>query len=162
MKINEKINDLLNKQVTSELFSANLYMSAASWCKVNKFNGVAAWLYKHGKEERSHADAFMEFTNEYGGCIEFQMVPKPTTEFKKGIREIFQLIAAHEDKVTNQINAIAELCLELKDHSTYTFVQKYCAEQLEEMAIARENLDYLALIEDFDLFLFDRELNSKI
>ena len=33
---------------------------------------------------------------------------------------------------------------------------------LEEMAIARENLDYLALIEDCDLFLFDRELNSKV
>ena len=161
MKINEKINELLNNQVTNELFSANLYLSAASWCKLNHFNGAAAWLYKHGKEERTHADAFMEFANEYGGCIEFQVIPKPKTDFK-GIREVFQLIAAHEDRVTAQINKIAELCLELKDQNTYTFIQKYVAEQLEEMAGAREHLDYLALIEDCDLFLFDRELNSKV
>ena len=77
------------------------------------------------------------------------------------VREIFTAIAQHEDKVTAQINKIAETCLTLKDQNTYTFVQKYVAEQLEEMAVARENLDYLALIEDCDLFLFDRELNSK-
>ena len=160
MKINEKINELLNNQVTNELFSANLYLSAASWCKLNHFNGAAAWLYKHGKEERTHADAFMEFANEYGGCIEFQPIPRPAIKFKD-IREVFQLIATHEDRVTAQINKIAELCLELKDQNTYTFIQKYVAEQLEEMATARENLDYLTLIEDCDLFLFDRALNNK-
>ena len=160
MKINSKINELLNNQVTNELFSANLYLSAASWCKVNHFNGAAAWLYKHGKEERTHADAFMEFANEYGGCIEFQAIPRPATEFKD-IREVFTLIAGHEDKVTAQINKIAELCLELKDQNTYTFVQKYCAEQLEEMAGAREHLDFLYLIEDCDLFLFDEKLRNE-
>ena len=123
MKINEKINELLNNQVTNELFSANLYLSAASWCKVNNFNGAAAWLYKHGKEERTHADAFMEFANEHGGCIEFQVIPKPATTFK-GIREMFQLIATHEDRVTAQINKIAELCLELKDQKYLHFYSK--------------------------------------
>ena len=102
----------------------------------------------------------MEFANEYGGCITFQPIPKPATEFKD-IRQVFTLIAGHEDKVTAQINRIAELCLELKDQNTYTFIQKYVAEQLEEMAGAREHLDYLALIEDCDLFLFDRELKEE-
>jgi ferritin len=160
MKIQETINKLLNDQVVNEQYSANLYLSAASWCKVNRFNGAAAWLYKHGKEERTHADAFMEFANEYGGCITFQAIPCPPSKFKD-VREIFTTIAQHEDKVTAQINKIAETCLTLKDQNTYTFAQKYVAEQLEEMAVARENLDYLALIEDCDLFLFDRELNSK-
>ena len=160
MKINETVNDLLNDQVTNELFSAQLYFSAAGWCKRNSFNGAADWLYKHGKEELTHSHAFMEFTDEYGGCISLQVVPKPKSDWKN-IREIFTLIAQHEDKVTTQIKEIANACLTAREHGVYTFVQKYNAEQLEEMAVSREHLDYLNIISDKDLFLFDEKLRKE-
>ena len=157
MKITERVNALLNEQVKNEIFSAHIYFSAANWCKVNKFNGAADWLYKHAKEELKHSQAFMEFTTEFGGCIEMMPIPAPEVKFK-GIREIFKLIAAHEDRVTGQIHKIAEVCLEEKEQGVYTFIQKYVAEQLEEMATARLNLDYLDLLPDSNLFLFDDKL----
>ena len=47
----EKLQKVLNEQITAELWSANLYLSMSFYMKKDGFDGFAHWMYKQYQEE---------------------------------------------------------------------------------------------------------------
>jgi ferritin len=158
--ISSKIEAALNRQIDLEGFTSMYYLSMASWAEVKGYNGVAKFLYHHSDEERMHMLKLFKYINDRGGHAIVPGLDAPQTLYAS-INEIFDIVLSHEIKVSNEINALVELCIQEKDYTTHNFLQWYVAEQIEEETLARNVLDKLKLIGDDKggMYLFDRDLD---
>lgn len=159
--ISSRIETALNRQIDLEGFSSMYYLAMASWAQVKGYNGVAAFLYNHSDEERTHMLKLFHYINDRGGHGEVPAFAAPQKEFKN-IQEVFDIVLSHEIKVSNEINALVELCIQEKDYTTHNFLQWYVAEQIEEETLARNIIDKLKLIgeDKGGMYLFDRDLQG--
>lgn len=157
------IEKALNQQISKEANSSQLYLSMANWAEQNGLSGISQFLYAHADEERMHMLKLIKFVNERGGKAEIPAIEKPKNKFKS-IEELFNDLLAHEIMVTNSINEIVHLCIEVKDYTTHNFMQWYVAEQLEEEALARNILDKIKIIgnDKGGLYLLDRDIVKMI
>ena len=159
--ISSKIEAALNRPIDLEGFSSMYYLAMASWCEVKGYNGVAKFLYHHSDEERMHMLKLFKYINDRGGHALVPGLDAPPKAYNS-IHEIFETILSHEIKVSNEINALVELCIQEKDYTTHNFLQWYVAEQIEEETLARNVLDKLKLIGDDKggMYLLDRDLEA--
>ena len=156
--ISIKITELLNRQVSLESESSNVYLAMASWCEVKGYGGIAAFLYHHSDEERMHMLKLVHFINDRGGHALVPAIGKVKHEYKSA-NEIFESIYSHEKKVTGEINNLVDQCLKEKDYTTHNFLQWYVSEQIEEESLARTLIDKLNMIgnDKSGMYLFDKE-----
>lgn len=159
--ISEKIEAALNRQIDLEGYSSMYYLAMASWCEVKGYNGVAQFLYQHSDEERMHMLKLFRYINDRGGWAVVPPFAAPQKDFTS-IHEIFDIVHSHEVKVSNEINALVELCIQEKDYTTHNFLQWYVTEQIEEESLARNLIDKLKLIgeDKGGMYLFDRDLGG--
>lgn len=159
--LSNKIEKMLNSQVSIEAESSQFYLAMASWAETQGFNGTAKFLFQHSDEERTHMLKLIHFINERGGHAIIPELSKPDANFTS-LGKIFQKVLDHEIKVTEHINEIVGKCLEEKDYTTHNFMQWYVSEQIEEESLARDILDKLNMIgnDKGGLYLFDRDLEN--
>ena len=159
--ISSKIEAALNRQVDLEAYSSMYYLSMAAWCEVKGYNGIAQFLYHHSDEERMHMLKLFRYINDRGGHAVVPGLESPHKDFQS-IQAIFEIVHSHEVKVSNEINALVELCMQEKDYTTHNFLQWYVTEQIEEESLARNILDKLKLIgeDKGGMYLFDRDLGT--
>ncbi len=159
--LHDTICKALNEQILLEGQSSHTYLTMAVWAETQGFDGVAEFLYAHAEEEREHMLKLMRFVNERGGVAQVPTVQAGATDYN-GLRAVFESILSHETRVTECINNLVDLCLQAKDYTTHNFMQWFVSEQIEEEALARKNLDKLALAGDDDgaMYLFDRDIGT--
>ncbi|WP_445748373.1 ferritin [Polaribacter sp.] len=157
------IEEALNKQITVEAQSSQIYLAMASWAEVLGFEGVAQFMYAHSDEERMHMLKLVKFINERGGHAKISALEAPPTQFGS-FKEMFQELFNHEVKVSASINDLVDICLTEKDYATHNFLQWYVSEQIEEEALARNILDKIKLIGDDKggFYLFDNDIKLLI
>jgi ferritin len=158
--ISKIVESELNKQIQSEGYSSQLYLSMACWAERQGLAGVADFMYKHSDEERFHMLKLVKYINERGGQSVVPSLNEPPRDFST-LRAMFEELLAHEMEITNKINELVNLTLQEKDYTTHNFLQWYVSEQLEEEALARAILDKLKIIGDErggGLYMFDRDI----
>ena len=161
--LSKKIEEALNKQVTVEASSSQVYLAMASLAETLGFEGVATFMYAHSDEEREHMLKLIKFINERGGHAKVSQLQAPQAEFGS-FKEMFESLFQHEVKVYKSINDLVDITLQEKDYATHNFLQWYVSEQIEEEALARNILDKIKLIGDDKggLYLFDNDVKSLI
>ena len=161
--LSKKIEEALNKQVTIEAESSQVYLSMASWAENLGFEGVSQFMYAHSDEERQHMLKLVKFINERGGHAKISDLAAPPTEFGS-FKDMFQNLFDHEVMVSKSINDLVDISLQEKDYATHNFLQWYVSEQIEEEALARNILDKINLIGDDKggFYLFDNDIKQLI
>jgi len=161
--LSKTIEEALNKQVTIEAESSQIYLAMASWAETLGFEGVATFMYAHSDEEREHMLKLVKFINERGGHAKVSTLNAPSPEYGS-FKEMFQTLFEHEVMVSNSINELVHISLQEQDYATHNFLQWYVAEQIEEEALARNILDKINLIGDDKggLYLFDNDVKQLI
>ncbi|QNM86041.1 ferritin [Polaribacter pectinis] len=161
--LSAKIQDALNKQVTIEAESSQVYLAMASWAETQGFEGVSQFMYAHSDEERMHMLKMVKFINERGGHAKVSALTAPPSEFGS-FKEVFQTLFEHEVFVSKSINDLVHITLEERDYATHNFLQWYVSEQIEEEALARNILDKINLIGDdkSGFYLFDNDIKQLI
>jgi ferritin len=162
MKINKKVEDVLNKQVNAEFWSAYLYLSMSAWCESKGFKGFASWMLVQFKEETSHALKIMNFVISRSGEIKLQPIKAVETSWTSFLN-LFEETYKHECKVTEMINSCYEVATTEKDYATATMLQWFINEQTEEENNALEIADKLKLIGEKSggIFYLDKKLGSR-
>ena len=161
--LTSKIEAALNKQVTVEAESSQIYLAMASWAENLGFEGVSQFMYAHSDEEREHMLKLIKFINERGGHAKVSQLSAPPTEFGS-FKDMFQNLFDHEVMVSETINNLVDVSLQEKDYATHNFLQWYVSEQIEEEALARNILDKINLIGDDKggFYLFDNDIKQLI
>ena len=161
--LSSTIEKALNKQVTLEAASSQIYLAMASWAETQGFEGVAQFMYAHSDEEREHMLKLVKFINERGGHAKISELAAPPIEFGS-FKDMFQELFNHEVAVSKSINDLVDISLQEKDYATHNFLQWYVSEQIEEEALARNILDKINLIGDdkSGFYLFDNDIKQLI
>jgi ferritin len=159
--ISKKVEQAINDQIKKEEYSSRLYLSMASWCQKNGYQGAAAFLYKHSDEERMHELKLVHYLNDRSGYAVLQEIEQPPFEFKS-LHQLFQDVLKHEEFITASINELYFIATSEKDYTTGNFLQWFINEQLEEENLVNSILDKMALAGDdkSGLFLIDKELGG--
>lgn len=162
MRFNKNVEEILNKQINAEIWSAYLYLSMSSFLAQKGYSGFANWMRVQYQEEMSHALKIFDYIISRGGNAKLTPIAAVETEWK-GIHEIFESTYEHECKVTDMINACYEVATKERDHATANMLQWFIDEQVEEEESAIEILDKLKMIGDkgAGLYLLDRELGAR-
>lgn len=161
MIFKEKIESALNAQVKLEADASMKYLAMASWAETQGFNGVANFFYNQSDEERIHMLKLVKFINERGGKSLIPALEKPQNSYES-LQDVFSTFLKSEQTVTESVNKIVGLCLEIKDYTVHNFMQWYISEQAEEEALARTILDKFKIIgnDTGGLYLFDRDIEK--
>ena len=160
--IDKKMLQALNEQVNHEFYAAYLYLSMSAYFASENFKGFANWLRKQANEEVEHAMKIFDHINERGDKVVLTQIETPKEKWKSPL-EAFTDAYKHEQKVTGLIHKLVDLATKVKDHASYSFLQWYVNEQVEEEAQTLEIVDKLKMIKDHTsgLLLLDKELGSR-
>jgi ferritin len=158
-----RVEEALNKQIKAELTAQHTYLSMASYFYDQDMTGFARWLRHHADEEEFHAMKIYDFIHDRGGRAKLLGVDAAKTDWSSPL-EVLQDALKHEQHVTDLINKLVELASAENDHATFSFLQWYVDEQVEEEAIVQAIIHDLERIGDFKpmLVTLDRELGRQV
>lgn len=161
--INKKIQDALNRQINSELYSAYLYMSMSAYFEAANLKGFANWMRIQIQEEMLHVRKFYDFILQRGGRVVLAKIDGPPTDWTSPLK-VFEDGLKHEELVTKLINDLVTLSNAEKDHATFNFLQWFVNEQVEEESSFNDVLQKLRIIgkDGGALFMLDKELALRV
>lgn len=161
-KISAEVYDLLNDQINKELYSAYLYLSIADYYKDAGLDGYANFYMIQAQEERDHALIFRNYllTNDLVPVL--KPIDAPDKKFNN-FMDPLQAAYAHEQYVTDLINAIYKQANAAGDYRTCQFLQWFIDEQMEEEDTARDMITKMELFgEDrHSLYELDNQLKQR-
>jgi ferritin len=162
MELSKKLQDALNAQIKEELFSSYIYLSMAAYCESINLAGFAHWMRSQSQEELEHALKFFGYVHERGGRVELEALDKPPFEFEGPI-DVFVKTLEHEQFISSRIADLYALAIEEKDYASFSVLQWFIDEQVEEEQNAGEILDMLKMIGDKGqgLIMLDRQLAQR-
>ena len=139
-RISKNLQNALNKQITLEAFSAQIYLMLACWADDNRLDGIKSFMMKHSQEERVHMAEIIEYIQERGGSVKIEAIQKPGPE-PKNVLQCFEAVLKQEIENTESIYKIVKMCMDEEDWATWNFLQWLVMEQREEEKLALDLLD---------------------
>lgn len=131
VKISKRILQLLNEQIVMETNASSYYLSVASWCKVNGYDGAACFFRAHSAEERDHMLKIIQYLNELRIHAKIPKIDQPPQNMKT-LEQVCKTALENERKVTKSINKIIDTAQKENDHRTNVFLEWFVNEQIEE------------------------------
>lgn len=160
--MSEKMTAALNKQINEELYSNYIYLAMAAYMEDLDLDGMAHWMRMQAQEEYLHAMKLFDYMNERGARVILSELAAPPSEWDNPVA-CFQAALDHEQFMTKNINTLADLAIEQRDHATNNIMQWYVSEQVEEEASVDSIVKKLKMMgaDGHALFIMDRELASR-
>ena len=160
--MNTTVLNAINEQINSDFEASYTYLAMAAYCERQRFTGAAKWLRLQSDEERLHGLKLFDFVLARDGAVSLKAIDQPAASFDS-LTAVFEQTLTHEQKVTQQINGLYELCFREKAFAEMTELQWFLTEQVEEEKSAREIVAKLRLVKNdpgstLDL---DRELGAR-
>ncbi len=143
--INEKVYDLLNKQVNFEIASAYVYLEISNFFVDKGLDGFAHWFKLQAGEEMEHAEKIMEYIQDNDLKVVLEAIPAPNNSYEDPI-DAANMFLSHELEVTAAIHNIYEAALEEKDYRSRQFLDWFVEEQNEEEANAHDMIGKLEYV----------------
>lgn len=131
MKISRNMEKLFNNQIAMEASASNYYLAMASWSEITGYEGASSFLYQQADEERQHMLKIIHYLNNLGVPAKIPAIKEPASSFSS-LESIFKAALKSEQSVTQAINKMVELAQKEKDHSSYSFLQWFVTEQIQE------------------------------
>jgi len=162
MMITKIMQDAINAQITRELYSANLYLAISAYYHSLNLNGFANWMRIQAQEEMQHGMKFFDYLLSRDGKVVLGQIQAPPTEWDNPLAA-FEAALEHERYITKNINDLADLSFDQKDHASSNMLQWFVNEQVEEEATTGEIVDRMKLAGDAKtpLFMLDSELKAR-
>lgn len=160
--VKEKIEKAINMQINVEMYSSYLYLSMATYFRVNNFNGFSKWMEVQSKEEWGHAMKFYDYMIDRRNKPVLLAIEAPKEEWKSPL-DAFVEAYKHEQKVTDMINDLVDLAIKENDHATNNMLQWFVTEQVEEESNTSTISQRLKMIGDSTggLMYLDHELGKR-
>ena len=153
--ISEKMNDLLNEQITKEFYSSYLYRQMSGWFAQRGLSVLEAWFKDQAQEEEEHALRLIDYVLKAGGDLRLGAIEAPPHEFDSALQIVEQTLQ-HGQNVTRSIHALAAQADIDKDYPTRSYLQWYIDEQVEEEATVGELVQLAKMAGDQLLMLEHR------
>jgi ferritin len=125
--------DKLNEQIGHEYAAHQQYVAAAVHYDAQTLPRLAQFFYAQALEERNHAMMMVQYLLDQGVDPVIPGIDAPQNAFAD-IVEPVRIALAQEQRVTEQINALAAVARAEGDYAGEQFMQWFIKEQVEEVA----------------------------
>src|SRR6185437_378075 len=129
----------LNEQIANEFAAHQQYVACAVYYDSQALPQLARFFYRQALEERGHAMMMVQFLLDTGAEVTTPGVAEPRSRFADLV-EPLALALDQEQRVSEQINALAATAREAGDYTSEQFVQWFIKEQVEEISTMGELL----------------------
>jgi ferritin len=144
--LSDNLLQALNEQMNYEFYTSQAYLSMASYCAYQGFDGFANFFEVQSEEERFHAMKIYRFIHSLGKHAVLSGMEDPLKAFDS-IRDAFEKGYEQEKEVTKRIYALADIALNEREHATIHFLKWFIDEQVEEEAMFDNIVHKLKLID---------------
>jgi bacterioferritin B len=145
----------LNAQIANEFAAHQQYVACAIFYDSEALPQLARFFYRQALEERGHALMMVRYLLDTDAVVKTPGVKEPRSLFAD-IVEPIALALEQEQRVSEQINALAATARDEGDYTSEQFVQWFIKEQVEEVAtmsgllrVVERSREDSASIEDF-------------
>ncbi len=158
----DRLQDAINQQINSEMYSAHLYLSMAAYFETLSLTGFAHWMRMQFEEETSHALKLFDYVNDRNGRVALRAIEQPPVEFESP-HSVMRLALEHERLVTNMINDLYTLAVSERDYPSHVLLEWFVSEQVEEEKALTEIVDHMDIIRDdgAGLLILDARLGDR-
>jgi bacterioferritin B len=157
--ISTRLNTKINEQVGHELSASHQYVAIATFFDQAALPELAKHYYAQALEERDHAMRLVKIVLDMDGTLKIPAVPAPQMAFKNSL-EAVQLAYKGEEKVTAQINALADIAVADKNHLVKNALDWFVNEQREEMTSAGTLVQMVKRAGESGMFFVERFLKD--
>ena len=161
----QEVCDLMNRQITEELYSAYLYLNFSDFFAETDLDGYAHWFRVQAAEELAHAMRIVRFLLENGLQVRLYEIPAPAYIVPNRVTVPDLLAAAleHEKEITARIHQLIEVASRADDLRTVNFLDWFVNEQTEEEINASNLIRQYELYgaDPAGLIILDRELANR-
>ena len=123
----------LNAQIGNEFGAHQQYVACAVYYDSEALPQLAGFFYRQALEERDHAMMMVQFLLDTGSEVTIPGVEAPRARFEDVVEPI-ALALEQEQRVSEQINALAATARQEGDFTSEQFMQWFIREQIEEVA----------------------------
>ena len=161
MRISSKTAKAINDQIAYEASATQAYVAIGSWCERTGYDGSATFFFEQAAEENTHMLKFVHYLNNAGAEAIIPATEKPKGSFDS-LESTFQAGLKSEQSVTKLINNLVELVEREKDRATYSFLQWFVSEQIEEETLFETILQKFEIIgrDKLAIYQIDQSLAS--
>jgi ferritin len=161
MRVSTELAKAINDQISYEASSTHAYLAIGSWCERTGYNGGATFFFEQAVEENTHMLKFVHYLNSAGAEAIIPATEKPKGNFDS-LESAFQAGLKSEQTVTKLINNLVEIAEREKDRATYSFLQWYVNEQIEEETLFGTILQKFEIIgrDKLAIYQIDQSLAS--
>jgi ferritin len=161
MRISSEIEKAINDQISYEASSAYAYIAVGSWCERIGYNGSAAFFFEQANEENTHMLKFIHYLNNAGAEAIIPAIEKPQDKFDS-LESTFQAGLKSEQTVTTLIYNLVDMTEKEKDRGTYSFLQWFVTEQIEEETLFQTILQKFEILgrDKLAVYQIDQSLGS--
>src|SRR6187431_1426237 len=161
MRISTEMAKAINDQISYEASSANAYIAIGSWCERIGYDGSAAFFFEQAAEENGHMLKLIHYLNGVGAEAIIPAIEKPPSSFES-LESTFQFGLKGEQTVTKAIYDTVDMAEKEKDRSTYSFLQWFVSEQIEEETLFHTILQKFDIVgrDKMALYQIDQSLTS--
>lgn len=160
--LSQVVQDALNEQINTELYSSYNYLAMSAFCERRNFRGCAQWLRVQSQEEYAHAMKLYDFLLARNGRVALSQIRAPRTDYDS-LPEVFAESLKQEEDVSRRIDLLYELAFKEKAFAALVELQWFISEQVEEERTARDIVSKFELVKDDPSALLDldRELGTR-
>ena len=161
MRISSEIANAINDQIAYEASATHAYVAIGSWCERTGYDGSATFFFEQSAEENTHMMKFVHYLNISGAEAIIPATEKPQGNFDS-LESTFQAGLKSEQTVTKLINNLVEIAEGEKDRATYSFLQWFVSEQIEEETLFETILQKFEVVgrDKIAIYQIDRSLAS--
>ena len=131
------INDTINAQINTELWSAYLFLSMSANASSKGFKGVAHWFYIQHQKEMSDAKKLIDYLNSIDSKFYLYPIEGVPIEWNTP-QEMFEHKLKHDQKISKLIHANSIISKEKQDYVLLDFLTQFAKDQLKEENISKE------------------------
>ncbi|HLR21848.1 MAG TPA: ferritin [Tissierellaceae bacterium] len=160
MKLNNNLQNSLNKQISMELEAAYKYLGIEQYFRERSLLGFAKFFGDHAVEEREHAEDFRTFVEDVDGHVEFNSIEEQPTVYNSAL-DAFKAALDHEKEISASIRGILKIAIDENNYAAENFLRTYVDEQVEEEDLFRGVLDLVEFAGEDKAALLDVENRIK-
>ena len=160
--INEKIEEILNRHISLEFYSAYMYLAMSCYFFEEGLYGFQHWLKQQAIEECEHAMKFINYIITQGSKVKLDAIETPPNEWECHLC-VIETALEHERYITKAILELSQTAERENDKATMNFLDEFIDEQVEEEANFRNILKRLKMVGDNQSgwVLVDKELSDR-
>ena len=155
----ERLQKAMNEQITSELWSGNLYLSMSFYLKRQGLEGMAQCMYKQYQEAVKNATDMAHYLigrNAIPKIDKLDVVPQSWGKAYEAFEDAYK----HERHMSQITDLLVRTASEEKDNATQDFLWAFVRKQVKEEAYLLNMVEKMKKADATGVLLIDAQLNK--